>query len=337
MTKEERVRGFQQLKEALLLLGTADKEELMVATAAVNPWFTETNISLALEGVLVYLEPESLVQWLDSYDLPGEQKRIGIVMAGNIPLVGFHDFLSVILAGHIAVIKLSSQDKVLIQFIIDRLLEINPAFGNQIDIVDKLPKVDAVIATGSDNSSRYFKKYFKDIPHIIRKNRTSVAILNGRENADELKILGKDIFSFFGLGCRNVAKIYIPKGYDITKLLDALEGYQEVINHPKYFNNYEYNKAIYLVNRVEHLDTGYVLFTKDEEVSSPLAVVYYEEYNSMEELEVKLEDFSEKLQCIIAGFEFNSIATIPFGKAQLPEIDDFADNVDTMAFLCQLS
>ena len=215
------------------------------------------------------------------------------------------------------------------------LVKINPKFNEQVLIVDKLSGVEAVIATGSDNSARYFKKYFKDIPHIIRHNRTSIAVLVGNETAEELQLLGDDIFNYFGLGCRNVAKIYIPAGYDMKLLLDALEGNNEVINHPKYFNNYEYNKAIYLVNKTPHLDTGYALFTENSAAVSPLAVVYYEEYSDEQQLLGKIETYNDKIQCIISKSTLMK-GTIPLGKSQLPEIDDYADNIDTMSFLCNI-
>jgi hypothetical protein len=337
MTKEDRINSFKQLKDALLQLDYANKIEVFAQASASNAWFTQESIVLALNSVLSNLDEEILTNWLANYDLTEDRKKIGIVMAGNIPLVGFHDFLSVLLAGHVAVIKLSSQDKVLMKHIIDLLININSEFEEQILVVDILPKVDAVIATGSDNSARYFKKYFGNSPHIIRKNRTSIAVLEGDESVEELRGLGSDIFSFFGLGCRNVAKVYVPAGYDMTHLLDSLENNKDIIHHPKYFNNYEYNKAIFLVNRVEHLDTGYVLFTKSSETVSPLAVVYYEEYTSKEELIRTLSPSSEKIQCVVSSLNLKPFTTLPFGKAQHPAINDYADNVDTMKFLCNLA
>ncbi|RLD21322.1 MAG: acyl-CoA reductase [Bacteroidetes bacterium] len=335
MTREERIAGFSQLTRDIHDLDTGDKEELFRDVANNNPWFTAENIDQALNGLAYFLTPETLNNWLDNYTLPHEYKKIGIVMAGNIPLVGFHDFLSVIMAGHMAVIKLSSQDKVLFPVVLEMLLKINPNFGEQISVVDKLTEIDGVIATGSDNSSRYFKKYFKNMPNIIRKNRSSVAVLNGNETTEELQLLGDDIFSYFGLGCRNVAKIFVPEGHDMTGLLDALEGHQEIINHPKYFNNYEYNKAIYLVNRTQHLDTGYALFTQNKDIVSPLAVIYYEEYKDESELLSVLELNTDKIQCIVSNY--NIIENrVPIGKSQLPEIDDYADNVNTMSFLCDI-
>ena len=336
MTTEERIAGIIALSDELRSLDLAAKTELFGSASAKNAWFTDDSLAMAFDGILHFLNRDTLTDWLGRYQITNESKNVGLVLAGNIPLVGFHDFLSVLLSGNKAKIKPSSQDSVLLKFISDSLIEINAEFDNQITYVDKLTGIDAVIATGSDNSSRYFKKYFKDIPHIIRKNRTSVAVLNGKESESELALLGNDIFSYFGLGCRNVAKVYVPKGFDMTKLLDALESHQEVRNHPKYFNNYEYNKAIYLVNRVQHLDTGYALFKESIDIVSPLSVIYYEEYKDLDTLENKLASHSKKLQCIVSNTAINKTITVPIGKSQFPDIDDYADNVDTMEFLCSL-
>ena len=335
MTKDERIAGFAELAETISQFDSGYKDELFSKSTNTNPWFTSNNIEQALNAIVHFLTPASMSAWLDNYHPAHESKQVGIVMAGNIPLVGFHDFLSVLLAGHKAVIKLSSQDNMLLPVIIEILDKINPLFGEQIVVVDKLTGIDAVIATGSDNSARYFKKYFKDIPHIIRHNRTSVAVLNGHESVVDLQLLGDDIFSYFGLGCRNVAKIFVPTGYDMKLLLDALEEHHEVINHPKYFNNYEYNKAIYLVNKTPHLDTGYALFTQSSAMVSPLAVIYYDEYSDEQQLNSTLVDYADKIQCIVSNSLIN-VETIPIGKSQLPDIDDYADNIDTMSFLCNL-
>jgi acyl-CoA reductase LuxC len=335
MTRDDRISGFAGLNDALINMDDAGKEALFARAANENPWFTPANIELALKGLSLFLDQKVISGWLDSYELPQTPRQVGLVMAGNIPLVGFHDFLCVLLAGHQAVIKLSSQDSVLMNAVITMLIKKEPRFSQQIAIVDKLPKVDAVIATGSDNSARYFKKYFQDIPHIIRKNRTSVAVLDGHEPATDLPRLGNDIFSFFGLGCRNVAKVFVPVGYDMKVLLDALSDQQEVINHHKYFNNYEYNKAIYLVNRIPHLDTGFALFTESTDLVSPLAVTYYETYTEIQHLPAKLKLISDKLQCIVSGVNLE-MPTIPFGEAQSPRLNDYADNVDTLAFLCKI-
>jgi hypothetical protein len=337
MTTAERIAGITKLSDELKDLDLVTKTELFSRASATNPWFTHDSIAMALDGILHFLNSESLSEWVGRYQVAGDAKNVGLVLAGNIPLVGFHDFLSVLLSGNNAQIKLSSQDSVLLKYISERLIDINPDFENQINYVDRLNDADAVIATGSDNSSRYFKKYFKDIPHIIRKNRTSVAVLNGEETDSDLKLLGTDIFSYFGLGCRNVAKVYIPAGFDMTKLLDALGGREDVKNHPKYFNNYEYNKAIYLVNRVVHLDTGYALFRESDDIVSPLSVIYYEEYKDLSSLKDKLNSHIDKLQCIVSNSGIDNMITVPLGRSQFPNIDDYADNVDTMKFLCSLN
>jgi hypothetical protein len=337
MTTAERIAGITKLSDELKDLDLVTKTELFSRASATNPWFSHDSIAMALDGILHFLNSESLSEWVGRYRVAGAAKNVGLVLAGNIPLVGFHDFLSVLLSGNNAQVKLSSQDSVLLKYISDRLIDINPDFENQINYVDRLNDADAVIATGSDNSSRYFKKYFKDIPHIIRKNRTSVAILNGKETDSDLELLGTDIFSYFGLGCRNVAKVYIPAGFDMTKLLDALGGREDVKNHPKYFNNYEYNKAIYLVNRVAHLDTGYALFRESDDIVSPLSVIYYEEYKDLSSLKDKLNSHIDKLQCIVSNSGIDNMITVPLGRSQFPNIDDYADNVDTMKFLCSLN
>lgn len=332
MTREDVTGGLLVLKEVIATLKHDEKDELFAKAAAVNPWYTENNIQKALDGIVYMLEGEKLKNWLEAYPQENRPVRVGLIMAGNIPLVGFHDLLCTLLAGHTAVVKLSSQDEVLPKFLFAELVDINPEFKEKIEVVDKLNRIDAVIATGSDNSSRYFHKYFKDYPNIIRKNRTSAAVLDGSESAEELTGLADDIFSYFGMGCRNVSKIYIPTDYKVQDLLPNFEGEGEIVNHPKYFNNYEYNKAIYLVNKVEHFDNGFALFTESEELVSPLAVVYYERYASLEELEGKLALIDDKLQCVVGKISLNR-PLVPFGKAQQPELDDYADNIDTMKFL----
>ncbi len=335
MVKEERIEAFIKLKQELENINPDVKDNLYQLAQIKNPWFTRANIDLAIDGICRLLDSEVLLPWLESYQPINKLKNIGLVMAGNIPLVGFHDFLCVLLAGHNAVIKLSSQDEVLPNYIFNLLKKINPGIEKHLTVVDKLSGLDGVIATGSNNTSRYFIKYFKDIPHIIRKNRVSIAVVDGTETSQDLGLLGNDIFSYFGLGCRNVAKIYIPAEFNIISLLDSLESCNHVIDHNKYFNNYEYNKAIYLINKTEHLDNGFALFTKTSELISPLSVVYYEHYENNQQL-LKMIDLNQsKIQCIVGNGEFLK-RNIPFGQAQFPYIDDYADGVDTMAFLCDL-
>jgi hypothetical protein len=335
MTQEDRINSLASLGNHLKNLSVEEKKDLCSLAAAKNAWFTKENITLAIDGIEHYLDKEQLWNWARLYHQPRATKTVGVIMAGNIPMVGFHDLLSVLVAGHKAVIKMSSQDSVLPTFLIKALLRIDDRFEPYIETVEKLPPVDAVIATGSDNSSRYFKKYFGDKPNIIRQNRTSVAILTGKESEEELKMLGNDIFSYFGMGCRNVSKLYIPKGYDLAQLIPHFESHQDIGNHPKYFNNYEYNKAIYLVNRVDHLDNGFALFRETADLVSPLAVIYYQEYSSVAELEGFIAENAYKLQCIVTN-ESNFPGSVEFGQAQYPNLEDYADKVDTMAFLVGL-
>ncbi len=253
-------------------------------------------------------------------------------MAGNIPLVGFHDLLCILLSGHQLVAKLSSSDSVLMKFIKDSLIEIDPAFSEKIFFEERLNNVDAVIATGSDNTSRYFEYYFRNIPHIIRKNRTSCAIILGEESSEEFSVLGKDIFSYFGLGCRNVSKVYIPENFDFIPMLKSLDSYQPIINHHKYANNYDYQKSILLINQIHFYDTGFLLLTKNENMVSPISTIYYESYKDQGDLNTKLKLNEEKIQCIVSARGwFNQ--SIPFGEAQFPAVDDYADGIDTLAFL----
>lgn len=256
------------------------------------------------------------------------------MLAGNIPLVGFHDLLSVLISGHHVQLKLSSKDSKLIQYLIKHLIWLEPAFEKIIKIKEnKLENFDAVIATGSDNSARYFEYYFGKYPNIIRKNRSSCVILNGNESEEEMEALGEDIFSYFGLGCRNVSKAFVPKGYDLAKILSRWESYKEIIHHHKYCNNYDYQKSILLVNLIPFLDNGFILLQENEKLVSPISVLFYEYYTDQEDLEIKLNINKEKIQCIVGS---NSLATVPFGGAQYPEVWDYADNVDTLTFLEKL-
>ncbi len=339
MELQRRVNAFVQLGIKLQNLEEIQAEELVFRTRALNKWFDEKSIKQALNGIVYLLEEERLNSFVAKYNLFDEVsvKKIGVVMAGNIPAVGFHDYLCVLLTGNQLYAKLSTQDKYLLQAIHQFLLEIEPDFKEFTFFVEQLPlkELDAVIATGSDNSSRYFEQYFSKIPNIIRKNRTSCGILTGEETEEDFINLGKDIFQYYGLGCRNVSKLFVPKNYDFTPMLDALVMYHEIAYHATYENNYTYNKSVYLVNKEEHLDTGFLLVRESEELVSPIGVLYYEQYESNDSLTQILNAFEEKIQCIVskdASWQ-NSEA---FGQAQYPKIDDYADGVDTMAFLLEL-
>jgi hypothetical protein len=252
-------------------------------------------------------------------------------MAGNIPLVGFHDFLSVVISGNKAVVKLSSDDKNLLPAIVKILLIFNEGLGERIEISQgKIGEIDAVIATGSNNSMQYFNQYFGKYPHLFRKNRTSIAIIEGNESKAELESLGADIFTYFGLGCRNVSQVFIPKDYDINLIFEAIITHSEIVNHHKYANNYDYNKAIHLMNQEQILDNGFVLFKESDQLFSPLAMLFYHRYENQNELELYLHNNKENIQVVVGK------SYVPFGKAQTPELNDYADGVDTMKWLEEL-
>lgn len=338
MTLEERTGSFAELGQILRdsLEGNNIKysgalQNLIETQVLKNPWFTPDNVRMAVSAIAEELTPENIGKWVSAYpeiEDPGSPLNVAVVMAGNIPLVGFHDFLSVLISGNNILAKPSSRDPDLIKFLAGILTDINPLFEKRIAFTDTYLKgFDAVIATGSNNSSRYFDYYFGKYPHIIRKNRNSVAVLTGNENDEEIINLGKDVFSYFGLGCRSVSKIFIPEGYDPDKLFPLWDEFADIINHHKYANNYDYNKAVYLVNRESFRDTGYLLMKENESLSSPVAVLYYEYYREYSQLSRRLESLKDKIQCI-TGREH-----IPFGKAQSPHLWDYADGIDTIEFL----
>ena len=350
MTIEEKINAFVALGRHLQSSITNHQSpitKLIEKSCQSNGWFTTENIQFAIHSIAQNLTKENLTQWLSAYQslITNHQspitKRIAIVMAGNIPLVGFHDFLSVLLSGNIFVGKLSSQDTYLLPYLADALIQINPSFKKVIFFVERIENIDAVIATGSNNSSRYFEYYFAKYPHLIRKNRNAVAILSGQETREELTLLGKDIFQYFGLGCRNVSKLFIPKGYDFTNLFRALESYSAIFQHNKYANNYNYHKTLYLMNKIPFQDTGFLLFKEEATMTSPVAVLYYEYYATQDELDEKIMADKDKIQCVsfsnhpslITNHPFN---TVSFGNTQSPALWDYADEVDTMKFLLKL-
>ncbi|EAQ39956.1 hypothetical protein MED134_04364 [Dokdonia sp. MED134] len=308
-----------------------------------NGWFTQENILFALEGWAALLTEEKLSEWMSGYNdafaKAQSQKTVAIIMAGNIPLVGFHDFLCVLIADQKVAIKQSSNDKHLLPYLAKYLEYVAPDFKGRISFTEeKLPAHDAVIATGSDNTARYFEYYFGKKPNIIRKNRNSVAILTGDESEEQLKALGEDIFRYYGLGCRNVSKLLVPEGYNFDAFFKAIYSWSDVMNDAKYANNYDYNKAVYLMSLFELLENGFLMLKEDESYGSPIATLFYEKYESKESLDLKLSQDADKIQCIVGDDKnlqgFTSL--IPFGKTQKPNLQDYADGVDTIAFLASI-
>lgn len=336
MTLQHKIEAFSQLGNKISGLSAGELNVLTGNVRNENPWFTPENTSMALQGISKFLTKEALQNWTSDYSLSNSTgKRVGVAMAGNIPLVGFHDLLCVLLAGHQLVAKLSSQDSVLMNFVRDNLIEINPTFAELIFFEERLKNLDGMIATGSDNTSRYFEYYFRNIPHIIRKNRTSCAVILGEETAEEFADLGKDLFSYFGLGCRNVSKIYVPENFDFVPMIKSWESFQPIINHHKYSNNYDYQKSILLVNQTHHYDSGFLLLTENQNLVSPISVVYYEFYKDQNDLNSKLTSHAEKIQCVVSANGWYKKSTA-FGGAQFPAVNDYADGIDTLSFLTSL-
>lgn len=349
MTLSERLQTFIALGDFLRSsIGQAEIVELSHRAYLQNNWFTPKNVQFALQSIAEHmLTGPELTAWANQYNLePSVPKLVGVVMAGNIPAVGFHDLLAVLLSGHRLLAKLSTQDFVLIQYLIKNITDLNPALGERITIAERLNAAEAFITTGSDNTARYFEYYFGAKPHIIRKNRTSVGILTGEEPETVFTKLGDDLLTYYGLGCRNISTLLVPENYSFYPLLQSLEDRgKELIDHHKYRNNYDYNKSIYLVNGVPHLDNGSLLLTQNDGLVSPISVIYYHTYQTLNEAQDFVSARADKIQ-VIASAQRNHETTEPikgwypgsvaFGQTQSPTLFDYADGVDTMAFLSAL-
>lgn len=301
-----------------------------------NTWFTPENLAFACKNWSEALSVSNLDKWTTNEKLGGnDTKKVAIIMAGNIPLVGFHDFLSVLIAGHDVLVKQSSNDKHLLPFLAKYLEYVEPSFKSKINFTEgKLEGFDAVIATGSNNTARYFEYYFKDKPSIIRKNRNSVAVLTGNETPEQMEALSNDIFQYFGLGCRSVSKLFIPKDYDFDHFFKGMYSKNEIINNVKYANNYDYNKAVYLMSEFDILENGFLMIKEDPSYASPIASVFYEYYDNTDDLKIKLYQDKEQIQCIV-GDNFLK-EEIAFGQTQHPQLSDYADGVNTLEFLANL-
>lgn len=330
----------KQLISALCSLGqhfTSGSDELAKVKRQAemhNPWFTQEQIDHALLAWSKVLTEEKLTEWLSLYpQLPViAPKKVGIIMAGNIPLVGFHDLLCVLLSGHEAMVKPSSDDTVLMKYVVEQLQQLDPTLEFRIHVVERLTEYDAVIATGSNNTNRYFEYYFSKVPNVLRSNRTSVAVLTGKETPEELKHIGEDIFRYFGLGCRNVAKVFVPEEFVLDRLFEAIYDHGSVADHNKYANNHDYYRAIYLMNSEQFLDNNFLMMKEEKQLHSPVGVLYYERYQSISDVQTYLIENAAQLQCVVGqtGVIQNEI---PFGQTQQPGLTDYADGVDVMAFL----
>ncbi|WP_374443277.1 acyl-CoA reductase [Epilithonimonas sp.] len=341
MLNENKILGLEKLGEFIndFIQKNDDnyneKEErlayLMTRSELENPWFTQENQRYNLKQWSGLFTKNNIEKWLSGYKLSNTRKRVGLILAGNIPLVGFHDIISVVLSNHIPVIKLSSKDRLMLPYLLQLWNEFS---NNEIEyhIVEKLENFDAVIATGSNNTARYLEYYFKDSLSIIRKNRTSIAVLTGDETDEELRLLADDIFRYFGLGCRNVTKILIPENFSLDRLFESFVHYSDIINHHKYANNYDYNRAIYLLNQDMFWDNNFVMLKEDEKLFSPLSVINFSRYSNFDDAVKYLEENKDDIQAVVAKSE-SGLDAIRFGETQNPSLDTYADNVDTMAFL----
>jgi hypothetical protein len=310
-------------------------KDLLALSQSHNGWFTPEQVYFAVQSWAEALKEENLDKWTAAYDLSNIQpKTVGLILAGNIPLVGFHDFLAVLISGHKALVKTSSNDQHLIRFLANYLISIQPELSQYITFTDgRLENYDAIIATGSNNTARYFEFYFKNKPSIIRKNRNSVAILDGKETHEDLVNLGEDIFRYFGLGCRNVSKLFVPRGYNFDAFFKGMYEQKDVIYYEKYSNNYDYNKAVFLMSNFKLLDNEFLTLKEDPSYASPISSVFYEYYDSLEDLQERIKNEREQIQCVVSNLGSNSI---PFGQTQKPKLWDYADNVDTLKFLMVL-
>ncbi|MBL7827043.1 MAG: acyl-CoA reductase [Saprospiraceae bacterium] len=340
MKLHERIQLLNELGDYLRTGGDEDLDAAIQLSYIENQWFTVDNIRLALDAVAsVFLQKNLLENWAANYPISDSDfpaKTVGLVMAGNIPLVGFHDWLCVFVSGNRAKVKLSDKDKRLLPLLVKKMGEWSfksLAYTEFIGETEKLSGFDAVIATGSNNTARYFEQYFGKYPHIIRRNRNAVAVLNGLETKEELYALGNDIFSYFGLGCRNVSKLYVPHGYQFDTLLEVLHDYREIIHHNKYKNNFDYNMTLFVLNKMPYLNNGCLMLREDPSLSSRIASVHYEYYDDIQELDALLLERTDEIQCVVGNTKVTGYKPIPFGGSQQPGLSDYPDGVDIMQFL----
>jgi len=357
---EKRISSFSRLGSAFLVIANVlespeaesssehmDLFNIQRQCTVMNPWFSKANIAFAFRNWSYLLNEKSLSEWLMSYKLsPGfdnQARSIAVINAGNIPLVGFHDFLSILITGNRYIAKNASDDKLLLPFVADLLINYEPEFKNYIQFADRLSDFEAVIATGSNNSSRYFEYYFGKHPHVIRKNRNGVAIFDGEDTKNFLNELGDDVFRFYGLGCRNVSKLYVPDGYDFDEFFKSMYDRSEVMQHNKYMNNFEHHNAVLLLKQIPFLQNGFLILMENKAFASPVAVLNYEYYSDPAELKKHLIENRENIQCIVSASqdlktdaELKSII-VDSGKTQLPGLSDYADGVDTINFLLELN
>jgi hypothetical protein len=331
------LHSLKPLKELLLSDSSALEAQIERAYIA-NPWFIPAFTKWSIVAIAEeFLDAQKCEQWMSSYPVSaGGQKRIAVIMAGNLPLVGFHDLFCILASGHSAVIKLSERDTTLLPWITEQWIKIYPALASRITYTERFEGYDAVIATGSNNSGRYFEYYFRSYPHILRQNRNGVAVLTGNETMDDLRKLTEDIFLYFGFGCRNVSKIFIPEGYDFDQWNEATAAWKYLEDHNKYKNNLEYNFAIFIINSIPHIQLGHLILKEDDAIASRIGCLHYSYYTEREQLLNLLQSRREEIQCVISLDAIEGWEHVGFGESQSPRLDQYADGVDTMKFLASL-
>lgn len=337
MTLNERVESLVRLGESLRRRDDTYAKVCSLARS-YNGWFTQENIDSAIHNICAnYLDKSKLEGWITNYDWQDIQspKKIALITAGNIPLVGMHDLISVFISGNAVVLKPSSKDKTLTEYVIALWNEIDPKVP--IQIVDKLEDYDAVITTSTNSNATTFEYYFRHVPHIIRRNRNSIAIFHGDETAEDFQALSHDIFDYFGLGCRNVSSILFPEHYDMTPLMESLDANASLANHNKYKNNFDYNNAIFILNKETFLANNCFLLRKSDSLASRIATVHYQNYIDLSAVKNVIDLNKDKLQCVISKHSIEGVDVIPMGRSQAPQLWDYADGVDTLDFLLKLS
>ncbi len=335
MQLNERIIAFSKLGE--VIVRSNEELEAQVGKARyMNPWFTNESIWDSLNAIRSnFLNRDNLESWLNDYKLTeiSSPKSVGLILAGNIPLVGFHDVLSVLITGHKALIKYSEKDTVLTSFLLNELVKIEPRFDKQIEVQERLKDFEIVIATGSNNTGKYFEKYFCKVPNVIRKNRNAVGVIYNDVNDTDLKEIGKDIFQYYGLGCRNVSKLYIEDSFKIDRLFESIYDYYEVINHNKYKNNYDYSNALFLLNSEKFLTNDFLILRPHTDIASRIATVHFEIFTDTNVLVNHLNENANNIQCVVSSKPINGVKTFDLGQAQSPSLSDYADGVDTISFL----
>lgn len=342
MKLEKRINAFVKLGQQLPVAVRDPNQPLgqsALTAQHINPWFIPENVICAVDSIAhEWLHTNKLEEWIETYPEqyfnPDLKKNVGVIMAGNIPLVGFHDFLCVLITGHKIIIKLSSKDGDLMGAVAKMLIAIEPAFGDCIQVSEgPIKGYDAVIATGSDSSARYFDFYFRNYPSLIRGHRNGLALLSGNETDDELALLSNDIFTYFGLGCRNVSKLLVPEGYNFNRLIGSMSRWKNLVNHHRYANNYEYNRTILLMNQTPHLDTGFALIVPNEKLDAQVATVNYQEYSGINSAIDYIKVNDSKIQCVATQLSIDHSRRVQLGDTQKPKLNDYSDGIDTIEFL----